>query len=237
MSTQINPFSFDSLEVRTSLDENQNPWFCAKDVCEVLDINWTGHTLDNIPEDWKLMVKLTTSFGEKETNFINEAGLFNLVFRSNKPNAKEFANFVCSEVLPSIRKHGFYFAQNSAFASLQTLLNPKATPLTLEEFNVFHAELKQTTHAVIDEALKNIPVTLTALEFLNRQKTPLAKNNKPYLTGGLLPRWTDEEDERLLDLRTQRFTIREIANEMGRTFYAVQQRARVLRLKAEAVTA
>ncbi|WP_370869967.1 BRO family protein [Methylobacter sp.] len=50
-------------------------------------MTWGGPTLENMPEKCKLMLKLNTSFGEKDTNFINEAGLYRLIFRSNKPKA------------------------------------------------------------------------------------------------------------------------------------------------------
>jgi len=98
----VNPFHFTDLDVRTAVDEHNQAWFCAKDVCEILDITWSGATLQNIPESFKLMLKLNTSFGEKDTNFINIGGLFNLVMRSNKPNAVDFQNWVCGEVLPEI---------------------------------------------------------------------------------------------------------------------------------------
>jgi len=104
-----NPFNFEQLAVRTATDQNNEVWFCAKDVCSVLDIFWNGQsTLENMPENWQLVVKLPTSNGEKDAYFINEAGLYFLIFRSNKPKAKEFATWVCEDVLPSIRKHGFF---------------------------------------------------------------------------------------------------------------------------------
>ncbi|POZ49884.1 BRO family protein [Methylovulum psychrotolerans] len=59
-SLTANPFFFSLSAVRTALDADNNPWFCAKDVCAVLGIEWTGHTLDNMPESWKGVVKLTT---------------------------------------------------------------------------------------------------------------------------------------------------------------------------------
>lgn len=103
-----NPFNFFDFDVRTAVDENSDVWFCAKDVCSALDISWSSMTLENMPENWKLVINLITSFGEKDTYFINEAGLYRLIFRSNKPKAEEFASWVCEEVLPQIRKHGFF---------------------------------------------------------------------------------------------------------------------------------
>lgn len=109
-------FQFSDLDVRTAVGENDAIWFCAKDVCSILDINWNGNdTLKNMPENWKVVWNFHTPSaengrggGEQNTYFINEAGLYFLIFRSNKPKAEEFANWVYEEVLPSIRKHGFY---------------------------------------------------------------------------------------------------------------------------------
>jgi prophage antirepressor-like protein len=110
LKTIANPFHFSDLDIRTATDENSEVWFCAKDVCEALDIEWSSHTLDNMPENWFMVVKLTTIKGERDAYFINEAGLYHLIFRSNKPKAKEFANWVCEEVLPEIRRTGFFGA-------------------------------------------------------------------------------------------------------------------------------
>jgi len=112
MNTQLNPlanpFQFNALDVRTAVDENNDVWFCAKDVCTILGITWSGATLENMPESWVIMLPLNTIKGERDTNFINEAGLYFLIFRSEKPKAKEFATWVCETVLPSIRKNGFF---------------------------------------------------------------------------------------------------------------------------------
>jgi prophage antirepressor-like protein len=106
--TLANPFQFETLDVRTAIDDNDNVWFCAKDVCTILDITWTTMTLENMPERWVMGLKLSTIKGERDANFINESGLYRLIFRSNKPKAEEFANWVCEEVLPQIRKHGYF---------------------------------------------------------------------------------------------------------------------------------
>ncbi len=108
LRTLANPFQFTNQDVRTAVDHNDELWFCAKDVCEILDISWTSHTLDNMPNKWFMVVSYTTIKGKRDTVFINEPGLYHLIFRSNKPKAKEFADWVCSEVLPSIRKNGFF---------------------------------------------------------------------------------------------------------------------------------
>ena len=113
LKTLANPFQFSEIDVRTAVDSDDQVWFCAKDVCEALDITWNGSTLDNMPDEWKGVLKLRTPGGEQEANFINEPGLYRLIFRSNKPRAVEFSNWVCKDVLPSIRKNGFFGTINA----------------------------------------------------------------------------------------------------------------------------
>lgn len=110
LKTLANPFQFSDLDVRTATDEHSEVWFCAKDVCTVLDIVWSGAsiTLENMPKNWFMTMNLMTIKGERDAVFINEAGLYHLIFRSNKPKAKDFANWVCETVLPEIRKTGFF---------------------------------------------------------------------------------------------------------------------------------
>lgn len=105
-----NTFIFSADQVRTAVDEHGDVWFCAKDVCEALDIAWkgVGGTLKTLPEHWKGVCSQQTPGGVQETTFISEPGLYRLIFRSNKPNATRFADWVCEEVLPAIRKQGFY---------------------------------------------------------------------------------------------------------------------------------
>ncbi len=110
LKTLANPFQFIQHDVRTAIDEQDNIWFCAKDVCDALEIVWKGSaaTLENMPENWFMVLKLQTIKGEKDAIFINEAGLYRLIFRSNKPKAIDFSNWVMEEVLPTLRKQGFF---------------------------------------------------------------------------------------------------------------------------------
>ena len=112
LKTLANPFQFSDLDVRTAVDNDDQVWFCAKDVCAALDISWSSATLDNMPNEWLMGMKVITIQGEREAVFINEPGLYRLIFRSNKPKAIEFSNWVCSEVLPTIRKNGFFGSIN-----------------------------------------------------------------------------------------------------------------------------
>jgi len=108
LKTLENPLQFLENDVRTAIDTYNEVWFCARDVCEILDITWSGATLENVKKEWVMMLELNTIKGKRETNFISIGGVFHLIMRSNKPNVMEFQHWVCGEVLPSIWKTGGY---------------------------------------------------------------------------------------------------------------------------------
>jgi len=85
-------------------------WFVAADVCELLGIKRSGHTFADFLETEKGWYKIPTLGGPQKMLIVNEAGLYRLVFKSHKPIAKRFQTWVFEEVLPSIRKYGFYRA-------------------------------------------------------------------------------------------------------------------------------
>lgn len=95
-------------EIRTVIKKRE-PWFVAQDLCDILDIQWKGSgTLGYLDEDEKGSAKCSTPGGPQEMMVINESGLYTLIMRSNKPAAKKFRKWVTGEVLPSIRRDGFY---------------------------------------------------------------------------------------------------------------------------------
>jgi prophage antirepressor-like protein len=103
----MNQFKFDQ-EQLSVIDKKGNPWFVAKDVCKILGIGHTPTAMKQLDDDEKLVCVLDTSGQGRETWIINESGLYSLIIRSNKPNAKKFRKWVTSEVLPQIRKTGSY---------------------------------------------------------------------------------------------------------------------------------
>lgn len=87
-----------------------DPWFVAKDVCEVLGISDARKSVGLLDEDERNTIPVTDSLGREQlTWIINEPGLYSLILRSRKPEARDFKRTVTHEVLPSIRKHGAYF--------------------------------------------------------------------------------------------------------------------------------
>jgi prophage antirepressor-like protein len=92
LKTQANPFQFSDLDIRTATDEHSEVRFCTKDVCIALDIAWSGSgssaTLESMLESWLMGWKLQTIQGERDAYFINEAGLYHLIFRFTNPGPK-----------------------------------------------------------------------------------------------------------------------------------------------------
>lgn len=107
---EVQIFNFNSSEIRVVKDEGGEPWFIAKDVCDVLGLSNITEALRNLDGDELTSEILKSGNQGREMKLVSESGLYALVIRSNKPNAKKFRKWITSEVLPSIRKSGGYIA-------------------------------------------------------------------------------------------------------------------------------
>lgn len=100
-------FSKQSQIIRTKI-KNGEPWFVAKDICDALEISNSRDAISSLENDEKGVDTADTPGGVQSVQFVNESGLYNLIFQSRKPEAKKFRKWVTNEVLPSIRKTGKY---------------------------------------------------------------------------------------------------------------------------------
>lgn len=138
MNTTTTPtvFKFQTHEVRTILKDGE-PWFVASDVAKALDYRDAEVAARHLDDDEKVVhlmgvplekgvISNDTPGGAQKMTIISESGLYALVLRSRKPEARKFAKWVTSEVLPAIRKTGSY--------SLPFVVNP-ADKLTEEQQN------------------------------------------------------------------------------------------------------
>ncbi len=110
MNFEIEIHNFENKDVRI-IGTYQDPWFAVKDICSILDLSNPSLALKNIPEKWKGLKNITSTSGNQEMLIVNESGLYKLIMRSNKPIAEKFQEWVCEEVLPSIRKKGEFVLQ------------------------------------------------------------------------------------------------------------------------------
>ena len=94
--------------VRIVQDEKGEPWFVAVDVCKCLGLGNPRSSLALLDMDEKGVQTVDTPGGNQEMTTVSEAGLYSLILRSRKPEARDFKRWVTHEVLPAIRRHGGY---------------------------------------------------------------------------------------------------------------------------------
>lgn len=109
-------FNYQGTQLRTVVLNNE-PWFVAKDVSDILGFRDPYTATRTLDDDEKLLHTLCVSGQNRETTLVNEPGLYALILKSRKPEAKQFKRWITHEVIPSIRKYGAYM-----------------TPKTVEEF-------------------------------------------------------------------------------------------------------
>jgi|GEM_PF-6307819 len=109
MSTDVQLYNFHGNDVRVLVLDGQEPRFVAKNISDVMGYTHTPHMLRHINPLNNSVHKLDSNQrGNPNVKAINEAGLYEAILNSRRPEAQEFKRWVTSEVLPSIRKHGMY---------------------------------------------------------------------------------------------------------------------------------
>lgn len=98
--------AFGGVAVRVDVDEIGEPWFCAVDVCAILEVG--TEATRRLDEDEKGLRSTQTPGGRQDLVHVNESGIYTLVLSSRKPEARAFRRWVTHEVLPSIRRTGAY---------------------------------------------------------------------------------------------------------------------------------
>lgn len=191
-------YNYQENEVRTVIKDGE-PWWVLKDVCRVLNIVNTRNVSTRLDEDEKGVHQMDTLGGTQELTIINETGLYSVILRSEKPEAKDFKRWVTHEVLPSIRKHGMYAIDdlindpNLAIKALTALKEERARRKELEtqaEENkpkVLFADtvIKSSDNILVREMAKllcdnDIKIGEKRLYKLLRENHVLMRNNIPY---------------------------------------------------------
>lgn len=112
MNTNLQTWSYGNSEIRT-IQKDGEPWWVLSDVCKVLELSSPHKVADRLEADEKGRNLIPTLGGMQEMTTVNESGLYAVILRSDKPQAKPFRRWVTSEVLPSIRKHGAYMTDQT----------------------------------------------------------------------------------------------------------------------------
>lgn len=108
MNNALQVFDYNGSAVRT-VNKDGEIWFVAKDVCDVLELTNPTEALKALDDDEKNTLRISEGIrGNPNANIINESGVYSLIFRSNKPEAKKFRKWVTSTVLPQIKRTGSF---------------------------------------------------------------------------------------------------------------------------------
>lgn len=132
MTNDLQIFKYVNNEIRT-ISKNNDVWFVAKDVCDVLEIKNSRDAISRLDSDEKGVVSTDTLGGKQELTVVNEPGLYTLILGSRKQEAKQFKRWITHNVLPTIRKTGGYVSNEDMF--LQKYL-PHADEQTKSMFRV-----------------------------------------------------------------------------------------------------
>lgn len=134
-------------EIRT-LMINKEPWFVAKDICDILEIKNSRQALTRLDEDEKADVILNDGSQNRNMSTVNEYGLYNLILASRKQEAKNFKRWITHEVIPAIRKTGGYLSGEEHIQSDEELI-AKAFNVINKKLEQAQQKLKEQEHKVL----------------------------------------------------------------------------------------
>ena len=111
-NSNLTSYNFHNSNIRVEQNDKGEVLFCLADVCKSLNLQNPTHAVDQIKKEFELptlnVASFDTGYGVKEFTMITEPQLYFVMMRSNSKIAREFRQWICNEVLPSIRKTGGY---------------------------------------------------------------------------------------------------------------------------------
>ena len=184
---------FEGKQVRI-IEQDGEPWFVAKDACDILGLEQVSRALDRLDQDQRGLVKVTHPQAQGkliEMASVTESGLYELIIRSDKPEAKRFRKWITSDVLPSIRKRGGYLSPAVDFT------NPDNIQVMLDAWRADRDRLLAAkpaieSHAALMRSEKTMSITQCAKHFGVHPKTEVFPylRERGYLTSKDLPSQT-----------------------------------------------
>ena len=173
---ELQTFTYNNAQFRSITKSNGEKWFVLKDVCDILGLGTPARVAERLDEDEVSLAHLTDSIGRKqEMTIISESGLYNVILRSDKPEAKPFRKWVTSEVLPAIRKTGAYSTNEKPSKALEI----KEMNAKVRLSNQF---LKLSKVETLSAEYKNILAAKAAEVLTGTQLIPLPQSEQKMYT-------------------------------------------------------
>lgn len=189
----VTPFQFEKFPIRAITRDDGEPWFVLNDVAAALEFDRGRDSARMLDDDEKGAHIVRTPGGDQELTIINESGLYSLIMKSRKPEAKKFKKWVTAEVLPSLRKTGAYVmpgAENSARAlpaEVARFLDEAKSQIGGIMKSVVHSEVHKALHdalpALVHGELSRHHITLRRGETAGQVWT---RYGLPKMKGGCL---------------------------------------------------
>lgn len=172
-------FEYEDNDQFRVIDRNGEPWFVLTEVCKKIGIANPRDAASRLDDDEKDGVGISDAMGrEQKTTVISESGLYSLILRSSKPEAKRFKKWITSEVLPSIRKTGAYGGRVPAF---------------IKRYNENWNRVSSGHFSVINELVVRLWGRLEMVGHLMADRAPNGTQIRPDTSvGKLFAKWLDE---------------------------------------------
>lgn len=189
-------------QIRMSMVDDE-PMFCLVDVCRALEMSNPTMVAQRLDEDERTKLDLGRA---GETNFITESGLYAVILRSDKPNAKKFRKWVTSEVLPSIRKHGAYATKDTID---KIISNPDYGIMLLQNLKEEREKREEAErrNAILSHVNKTYTMTEIAKELGLRSANELNKwlsdMHIQYKVNGTWVMYSDYSDKGYEDIKQE----------------------------------
>ena len=107
-ATPTTTFTYDGQQIRTTVTDTGEPLFALIDLCRVLEINNPSQVARRLDDDELTLIQAEGKRGRHRLNAVTEAGMYEVVLRSDKPEARTFRRWITHEVLPQLRRTGTY---------------------------------------------------------------------------------------------------------------------------------
>ncbi len=167
------------------IDRDGEPWFVAKDVCNILEVARVDSAIRALDADEKDTHSMSTLGGEQEMTIVNEPGLYSLILRSRKKEAKVFKRWITHVVIPSIRKTGAYLSpaisDRQVEALITTLEQEVCRRITAEqEMKCLQRQLEKLALAALPKSAFGEPSRTTGLPKDKVISTHLRSSRRPH---------------------------------------------------------
>ena len=153
-------FDYNDSQLRVITDENEESWFAAIDICNILDYADPSQAIDKLDEDEKKLDRVKDGSGQlRKTWIVNEPGLYSLILTSTKSEARTFKRWITHHVIPAIRKAGKYTSEEEKERESELISMADEIQKRKEEKDIHQKkvnDLRRDIESKMDEIISHI---------------------------------------------------------------------------------